>query len=323
MLNWVFGLILLLRPGVYEGRPSGPLSADDLGEIREQARQSHLIVEATALEPALLMIERPELRRRTMRRGPNGEMLEVVKVPGDHVVGALTRFRVDQVLKPHRRVSVDDVIEVVAFARHPWPWVKPGSRYVLFLDQPFRIEGADPDMGWHTLYGATVRDPVTGRDAPFVPHDAYGDAPAGSMFSPAAAASREIVPENLPVIDALREQIALTLDAVVPTVTLDQPAEGAPPLRAVASLAARAADNVGIEHVEWRLEPEWAASSPTPVAATTTIGTTHTPPYSQAWDTTQFPDGRYVLWTIAVDFAGNAGIARRDVTIDNTHPASR
>jgi hypothetical protein len=296
-----------------------PLRPHELEEVRDQARRSHLVVEATVVDP-LVNLDRPELRRPTTRRGAHGEALQRVSLPGEHVVGALTRVRIESILKPDGRASVGDVIEIVAAERHPYPWGVAGERHVLLLETPFRLNGQDDLTGWRTLEGTTVRDPITLEDLPFVTARAYGRVDGPSMVSRAARLPKIVKPENADAIQVLRQQVALTNDNIPPTVTLRAPVQAAQFVRGIASLDAEASDNVGIRDVEWLVEPQGLPPDIPIDAARPVAPPVTSAPYVADWTTDQLADGHYVLWTKATDFAGNVGLGRRDITVDNTPP---
>ena len=99
-----------------------------------------------------------------------------------------------------------------------------------------------------------------------------------------------------------------TVDSVPPTVVLTAPAGGSP-RRGVVALSAGAADQIGVERVDFAVRG-------VVVARDTTA------PYAVSWDSTTVTDGAAPITATAVDHAGNTSKASSaTVTVDNAAPA--
>jgi hypothetical protein len=99
-----------------------------------------------------------------------------------------------------------------------------------------------------------------------------------------------------------------TVDSVPPTVVLTAPAGGSA-RRGVVGLSANAADQVGVDHVDFAVRGVVVARD-------------SAAPYAFSWDSTTVTDGAAPITAIAVDRAGNTSPASSaTVTIDNTAPA--
>jgi subtilisin len=98
-------------------------------------------------------------------------------------------------------------------------------------------------------------------------------------------------------------------DTTPPTVNLGSPADGAVVKGTTVALSAEAADNVGVQGVEF-------------LANGSVVGTDTTAPYSVSWDSTTMTDGFVTLGARAFDAAGNSTITDpgRAVILNNTSP---
>ncbi len=99
------------------------------------------------------------------------------------------------------------------------------------------------------------------------------------------------------------EQISVTVDNALPTVSITSPASGAT-LSLTVTVSVTASDNVGVDRVDFYVDPLQVA---------TPRGTDATSPYRWSWDTTQYPNGFHVLRATAVDRAGNT--RSHDITV--------
>jgi hypothetical protein len=97
------------------------------------------------------------------------------------------------------------------------------------------------------------------------------------------------------------------VDSTPPTVTLTSPAPGL--LRGGVALHAAAADDFGVDHVDFLLDGR-------------TIATSAASPYGASWDSSGVADGPHSLSARAVDAAGNSTVTSETVTVDNTPPSS-
>jgi len=87
--------------------------------------------------------------------------------------------------------------------------------------------------------------------------------------------------------------VVVTGDTTAPTVSLTTPAAEAS-LSGSATLTATAADDVGVQNVQFRVDGQDVGA---PVTAS---------PFSRAWDTTTVPDGPHTITAVARDASGNA-----------------
>ncbi len=93
-----------------------------------------------------------------------------------------------------------------------------------------------------------------------------------------------------------------------PTVSITEPSAGTK-LRGLISVAATAADNVGVSAVRFMVDGKL-------------ITTDTTPPFTTTWDTKPWGKGTHALTAEATDAAGNTGKAAAvSVTVDNSGPA--
>jgi acid phosphatase type 7 len=100
-------------------------------------------------------------------------------------------------------------------------------------------------------------------------------------------------------------------DVVSPTVSLDAPATNGVVVRGPVELGATAADNIGIDRVDW-------------IVDATLVGRDTTAPYGTTWDSTNVPDGLRWLRARAVDRSGNpTNSEARQIVIDNELPETR
>jgi glucose/arabinose dehydrogenase/PKD repeat protein len=98
-------------------------------------------------------------------------------------------------------------------------------------------------------------------------------------------------------------------DTTVPSVSITAPQGGANVSGSV-SVAADAADNVGVAGVQFKLDGANLGSEDTSA------------PYSVAWDTTSAASGSHTLTAVARDAAGNSGSSQSVVvSVDNTQPS--
>ena len=108
---------------------------------------------------------------------------------------------------------------------------------------------------------------------------------------------------------ALGDPITITVDNGAPTVALLTPAAGAL-VHGSAALAAVATDSGGVDHVDFLVDDQ--------VAATDAFG-----PYSANIDTTTLADGPHAIRARAVDRAGHVTLGDPvTVTVDNTGPTA-
>ena len=94
----------------------------------------------------------------------------------------------------------------------------------------------------------------------------------------------------------LRVDYTTAPDTTPPTVALTSPPDGAK-LAGVNTLAAQAADNIGVTSVTFQQD-------------SVTLGTDATAPYTYAWDTTKVGNNSYTLTAVASDAAGNRTVSR-------------
>jgi large repetitive protein len=98
-------------------------------------------------------------------------------------------------------------------------------------------------------------------------------------------------------------------DTTPPTVSLTAPAAGARVTGTAVTISASAADDRGLERVDF-------------LVGATVVGTDATAPYSISWDSTATADGSASVTARAIDTSANGTTsAARSVTIDNTGPA--
>lgn len=102
-------------------------------------------------------------------------------------------------------------------------------------------------------------------------------------------------------------------DGVPPTVSLTSPADGAI-VGGTVTIAASAADNIGVSKVEFYLNP---------ATINTLLCTDSMAPYECAWDTTTLAEGAYTLQAKAIDLSNVEGVsATVTVIVDNTPPSA-
>jgi hypothetical protein len=95
-------------------------------------------------------------------------------------------------------------------------------------------------------------------------------------------------------------------DTTAPTVSLTAPASGSA-VSGVVSVAASAADDVGVESVQFKLDGATLGSADT------------TAPYEYGWDTRGASNGSHTLTAVAIDAAGNQETSTAvTVTVDNS-----
>jgi subtilisin family serine protease len=102
---------------------------------------------------------------------------------------------------------------------------------------------------------------------------------------------------------------AIPPDTTAPTVSLTAPAGGAQ-LCSVVSVSATAADDVGIDHVDFLLD------------GTIVIGQARSAPYSIAWDSRTVSVGSHTLSAKAYDASGNTAVTPALSVTVNTPPAA-
>ena len=106
---------------------------------------------------------------------------------------------------------------------------------------------------------------------------------------------------NLTIVEIL----PLVSDAIVPTVAMTAPANGATVLGTV-TVSATATDNIGVAGVQFKLDGVNLGAEAT------------TSPYSLSWDTTTSSNASHTLTAVARDAAGNTATATTvTVTVNN------
>ena len=85
---------------------------------------------------------------------------------------------------------------------------------------------------------------------------------------------------------------AIRFDTAAPTVSLTAPARGAT-LTGLVTLGATAADNIGVDHVDFLVDG-------------TKVGSAVTPPYALTWESSAVTNGSHTVAARALDDAGNA-----------------
>jgi len=193
----------------------------------------------------------------------------------------------------------------------PQDMFRPGSRWLLFLRRPMRL---NTSQGVASLRGTAVTFPDEHEEA-FDWQHAY-DFP---IVKEAGAkdwtmACREITPTSQGAIDAIIEQVRVRRDASAPTVSVTAPTAGAWVKSAVAvGVAAR--DDNGIASLQLVVDGAAVGDSiPNPA---------HGPAWdtSLLWDSATVPDGRHELAALARDVADNRAVsAPAAITVDNTSP---
>lgn len=100
-----------------------------------------------------------------------------------------------------------------------------------------------------------------------------------------------------------RDSGATPSDTAAPTVTLTAPLDGAT-LTGTASLAATAADDIGVASVSFRVDGNEVASDASS-------------PYEASWDTTTAINGNYRISAVAIDAAGNEAEVSATAVVEN------
>jgi peptidoglycan/xylan/chitin deacetylase (PgdA/CDA1 family) len=126
----------------------------------------------------------------------------------------------------------------------------------------------------------------------------------GAPFSVATTSTVKFrAVDNAGNAEAVQSQL-IRVDTTPPSAALTSPADGAT-LSGTAALSASAADDSGVDHVEFLVDGQ-------------VIGSDTTAPYTLSWDSTVVSDGAHVLRARAVDLAANATTsAAVNVTVTN------
>jgi outer membrane protein assembly factor BamB len=140
-----------------------------------------------------------------------------------------------------------------------------------------------------------------------------GTIPGGSTFAAPIVADGRLVFgswDGSSAADAgtIRAYAPPPPDATPPTVSISTPSNGAT-IGGVVNVTAAASDNTGVASVQLKLD----GASLGPLLALS--------PYTFSWDTTTASAGSHTLSAVALDAAGNTGLAANvSVTVDNTAP---